>query len=191
MKRIAYLTLTEEWHNSTIVDLLYEDKHGFETARGKIESGQGVGEKVIKKFLPENSLTKKEIENALKTIKASDIHLSIIEGVKDKIAAEHEAAEREAEAARKAKLIQQKQQKAAERKAEKEAEELQREKEAADKKRQTATSHESHTRSPERFHKHWTRSPMRGMTIKDVLEGASAASGKWLLFCARELRGLL
>lgn len=122
MYRVAYITLTSEWkHNWRILQLWYPNEKGFDTARGKIESGQGVGREALTEFLPSNALTETEIKNAIATIKGSDIHQSIMERVKATIERERKEAEKKAETARKAAEAAERERKAAEERAAAEA----------------------------------------------------------------------
>jgi chemotaxis protein histidine kinase CheA len=107
IRRIAYITLTGEW--STLPEFwqgVFTDdgdkpsKKSFDTTRGQIESGAGVGWKIVLNFL-ERRLTKTAVESALATIKGSDLHGSIVGKVQERIEQERKEAERAAEAARK------------------------------------------------------------------------------------------
>lgn len=100
IRRIAYLTLTLD-HSAQLCRVVYPDgKHAFEKAREAIEGGRGVGRDVIARYL-DGRLPTGKIETALATIKSSDLHLALINKVKERIEQERKEAEKAAEAARK------------------------------------------------------------------------------------------
>lgn len=81
-------------------------KNGFEVARGHLLGKQGLGVKLIAKFLKDTGLPRNQLDRLLQTLKDSGDYTRIIKEVRDDIAAEEQATqlgkERE-EAARKTK----------------------------------------------------------------------------------------
>lgn len=99
IQRIAYVTLTADW--ATLGEFsqgLYNSERGFETARGQIESGEGVGRSLIESYLL-GRLSERTIRSTLLTIKSGDLHAKIIARVKGRVEAETAEARRKAEAA--------------------------------------------------------------------------------------------
>ena len=99
IQRIAYITLTSEWATSQqLLRSLYDDVRGFESSRGRIEAGQGVGEPAIVRYL-DRRISAGKVQTALVTIKQSGLHLAIVKKVQEEVNRVYEEAQREAKEA--------------------------------------------------------------------------------------------
>lgn len=126
MKRIAYIALssatrpqlwTGMFDNSRDADL------AFDECRKSLERGVGIGQRLLSKFPGMQSLSQGEIEVALATIKSSDLHIRIMQTVKDRVDAEVQQAIAHAEELRLKAERMASAQRAAEEKAKKDADE--------------------------------------------------------------------
>lgn len=108
-RRLAYFLLRAESleHLSTIVerswaDRLFGSQKAFETAKGNLLNGKGIGEPLILKYAPPGTLDAREVRSSIDTLKNDGGYQKIIETVTARV--QVELAEEEAGRARDAEV---------------------------------------------------------------------------------------
>lgn len=94
IRRIAYITLALDWPQQ-LLRSIYSNERALIEARKSLDQGRGIGEPVISRYLAPRSaqvddwdeklksrLSAGKIQTALATIKSSDLHSRLIDGVK-------------------------------------------------------------------------------------------------------------
>lgn len=111
-KRIAGVVMRHE-HLSTVVDRsvadLFDSAKAYDTARGNITSGDGIGEATLTKYL-RNNRASRALRTSISALKKSGVYLRIVKEIEAEINAEAEAAQ---SAAREAQRDEAKRQKSA------------------------------------------------------------------------------